>query len=439
MELNPIYQALEHYRAGRLDAAAELCRGLLNHMPDDTATNHLLGVIYFKQGKMHAARELLAFASTCADATPEIYNNLGAVLNALGDQEGALAAFKRAAGYQGGFAAAHNNIAVIQKARGETKEAIDTLRRAVALNPDLAEAKTNLRNVYVDVVPPWHFAMMGDQPRNNAYEAAINRVVAGKRVLDIGTGSGLLSMMAARAGAKSVISCEAVPLIAGRAQEIIAANGFSDRITVINKRSTELAVGVGIAERAQVLVTEIFSGELISEGVLATIEHAHQQLLTPDAMVIPAAASAMGYLVGGPVMEKMLFAGASNGFDLSLFNDFAPPTLPITLEAFPHQILSADTELLRFDLGSKLFPMGNRPLNIMATQHGVCCGIAQWIKLEVDASTRYENRPAVGGDGSGHWPQLLYRFPRLVRVKPGDVLKVNVRHDRKQISVDLVE
>jgi type II protein arginine methyltransferase len=198
-------------------------------------------------------------------------------------------------------------------------------------------------------------------------------------------------------------------------------------------------VGAGIAERAQVLVTEIFSGELISEGVLATIEHAHQQLLTGDAVVIPAAASAMGYLVGGPVIEKMLFSGVSNGFDLSRFNDFAPPVLPITLEAFPHEILSADTELLRFDLTSKLFPMGNRPINIMATQHGVCAGIAQWIRLDLDASTRYENRPALGGDGSGHWPQMLYRFPRLVRVKPGDVLKVNIRHDRKQIAVDLVE
>ncbi len=439
MDLNPIYLAVDHFRAGRLEPAAELCRAILNHTPDDTATNHLLGVIYFKQGKTHAARELLMFASTCADATPEIHNNLGAVLNALGDQEGALASFKRAAGYQPGFAAAHNNIAVIQRARGETKEAIDTLRRAVALNPDLAEAKTNLRNVYVDVVPPWHFAMMGDKPRNDAYEAAITRAVAGKRVLDIGTGSGLLSMIAARAGAKSVITCEAVPMIASRAQDIIAANGLSDRITVVGRRSTELAVGVGISERAQVLVTEVFSGELINEGVLGTIEHAHQQLLTPDAIVIPAAASAMGYLIGGPAIEKMLFAGENNGFDLSMFNDFAPPALPVTLEAFPHEVLSADIELLRFDLNAKMFSMGSRPLNIMATQHGVCAGIAQWIKLDLDSSTRYENRPAPGGHGSGHWPQLLYRFPRLIRVKPGDILKVHVRHDRKQISVDLMQ
>jgi len=294
MELNPIYQALEHYRAGRLDAAAELCRALLNHMPDDTATNHLLGVIYFKQGKMNAARELLAFASTCVDATPEVHNNYGAVLNALGDQEGALAAFKRATGFQPGFAAAHNNIAVIQRARGETKEAIDALRRAVALNPDLAEAKTNLRNVYRDVVPPWHFAMMGDKPRNDAYEAAINRAVAGKRVLDIGTGSGLLSMMAARAGAKSVVTCEAVPLIAARAREIIAANGLSDRITVVDRRSTELATGAGITERAQVLVTEIFSGELISEGVLATIEHATVETLLHTIHAHPTLYEALG-------------------------------------------------------------------------------------------------------------------------------------------------
>ena len=71
----------------------------------------------------------------------------------------------------------------------------------------------------------------------------------------------------------------------------------SDRITVVDRRSSELVTGVGIAERAEVLVTEVFSSGLIHEGVLPTVEHAHQHLLTRNAIVIPAAASAMGYLI----------------------------------------------------------------------------------------------------------------------------------------------
>ena len=92
MNQETIYQALELYRAGQLDPAAELCRSILRRSPDDVATNHLLGVIYSRQGRPAAARDLLAFASASPDATAEIHNNYGAVLNALGDQNAAIAA-----------------------------------------------------------------------------------------------------------------------------------------------------------------------------------------------------------------------------------------------------------------------------------------------------------------------------------------------------------
>ena len=85
--------------------------------------------------------------------------------------------------------------------------------------------------------------MMDDKRRSDSYEAAIRRIVPGKLVLDIGTGSGLLAMMAARAGTAHVMTCETVATIAERARTIIAKNGLADRITVIAKSSTDLVVG----------------------------------------------------------------------------------------------------------------------------------------------------------------------------------------------------
>jgi type II protein arginine methyltransferase len=438
MSQNPIYQALDLFKAGQFEPAAEICRAILARYPDDTATNHLLGVTYFRQGKIQSACEILAKASAARDATAEIHNNYGAVLNALGQTDAAVAAYNRALALQPGYADAYNNLAVIYSAKGQTGAAIETLQRAVALKPKFAEAQTNLRAAYRDVVPGWHFAMMGDKQRNDAYEAAIGRVAKGRRVLDIGTGAGLLAMMAARAGAASVTTCEAVPLIAERAREIIALNGLADRITVVPRRSTELALGVGITQRAEVLISEVFSSGLLHEHVLSTIEHAHQHLLTRNSIIIPAAASAMGYLIGGPVIENMLFVGETNGFDLSPFNDFAPPNLAVMLDGVPHDVLSDDIELLRFDLmKTRMYPMGSRPLSITATRAGTCTGMLQWIKLELDDQNRYENRPSAAAHSSVHWTQILYRFPKLVRVEAGDTVRIVVRHDRRQIYVDL--
>ncbi len=111
----------------------------------------------------------------------------------------------------------------------------------------------------------------------------------GKRVnvLDIGTGTGLLSMMAVRCGADTVTACEAFTPMVSVAKRCIEANGMKDRIQVIPKRSTEIIMGEDMAERANVLVTEVFDTELIGEGAIGTFTHALEHLLTNDCHVIP--------------------------------------------------------------------------------------------------------------------------------------------------------
>ena len=104
------------------------------------------------------------------------------------------------------------------------------------------------------MVPFWHIPMLNDRRRNDAFERAIRAAIekAGKDalVLDIGTGSGLLSMMAARAGARKIVTCERVPVIAETAERIVAANGYDRQINVVNKGSNELVVGRDIPSRA---------------------------------------------------------------------------------------------------------------------------------------------------------------------------------------------
>lgn len=435
MSQDQLQQAFRLYQAGQLEPAVELLRAYLARFPFDAPANHLLGGICYRLGKLDAARDHLMRACSAPGANAEMFNNLGAALNGLGDQTGAIAAYERALAMDPNHAVVLSNLAVVYRAQGEPRRAIAALRRALALNPDLTEAQLNLRNAYRDIVSPWHFPMINDRSRNDAYHAAIARLAPDRRVLDIGTGTGLLAMMAAKAGAASVAACEADPVIADHAREIVALNGLSDRIRVIAKHSTALAIGPDLPRRANLLITETFSSDLLSEGILASLEHAHRELLTENVVVIPRRATAVAHLAGGANIEALLFAGNPHGFDLAPFNDFAPSLLPVTLDNVPHDILSGDFELFSFELRSRNFPVSERMISVPVTRSGVASVLVQWIRLELDDAANYENRPVPNPQAENHWTQILHRLPQPLHVEAGSKVRMIARHNRQQISV----
>ncbi len=90
---------------------------------------------------------------------------------------------------------------------------------------------------------PVHELMLRDRPRVSAYHDAImnnKHLFENKVVLDVGSGTGVLSMFAAKAGAKRVYAVDACPRICGLAEELIKCNGLQDRIRVMNKRVEEI-------------------------------------------------------------------------------------------------------------------------------------------------------------------------------------------------------
>ena len=115
-----------------------------------------------------------------------------------------------------------SNYGVILKDLRKLQEAEFSYRKAIEIKPDFAEAKMNLDLITNHRVPKWHIPMMNDDERNNAYLKAIKSAIKDNEyVLEIGTGSGLLSMMASDAGAKKVITCETSQPIAAAAKRII--------------------------------------------------------------------------------------------------------------------------------------------------------------------------------------------------------------------------
>ena len=142
--------------------------------------------------------------------------------------------------------------------------------------------------------------MLHDTERNQKYSMALKEAidtVHGKglqaNVLDIGTGTGLLAMLAAKHGADSVVTIEAFSPVSHVARDIIEKNGFKNKIQIINKHSTEVSVGAGkdMEQKANILVAEVFDTELIGEGAIKTYNHAHANLMKKDCICVPDSAS----------------------------------------------------------------------------------------------------------------------------------------------------
>jgi predicted nicotinamide N-methyase len=421
-------------KRGETGQAERLIRAALAREPQHPGALYELGRISYRAGNKMAAADCLRKAIASQPDNGRFYNELGGVLIGLGDRQQAFRAFTRAIEINPDDAEAVSNIGAFHLAEGHIVEAVAAFRRATEIDPLQLNARINLDAAIEKAVPPWHFAMMNDAPRNAAYDEAIRRVVPGRSVLDIGTGAGLLAMMAARAGAKSVTSCEQTPWIAAKAREVVAANGLGDRIKLIAKHSTDMRIGQDLSERAEVLVTEVFGTAAINELVIPTVAHAHAQLLRPGATVVPNAASVRAYLAGGPALEGYFFVDRAAGFTISAFNDFARLRMDLRVNCVPHEVLSDDFEVYRLDLRRPPLKPEKWAIEVVATRRGRCFGLVQWLRLDVLEGLVYENRPSPSAPIDG-WGHMLYRFSEPIELDVGDRVRLAVQHNRRTLLI----
>ncbi|KAH9586659.1 hypothetical protein LSM04_004263 [Trypanosoma melophagium] len=139
----------------------------------------------------------------------------------------------------------------------------------------------------VEAVNDFHFAMMNDGPRNAFYESLLRRHVTPETgVLEIGAGSGLLSLLAARCGAKWVVAVEGSAEMARLARANVRANGMEHKVKVLHMLSTELTLR-HLPEPPDVMVSEIFGTMLLGESALDYIVDVRERLLKPNTKIIP--------------------------------------------------------------------------------------------------------------------------------------------------------
>ena len=126
-------------------------------------------------------------------------------------------------------------------------------------------------------------SMIADRTRMGAYETALRRAITpGCIVADLGTGTGMMAMMAARMGAAKVYAIEPGDLIqVGR--ECARANGLADRIEFIQDISTK----VSLTCQVDVIVSDMRGVLPLHHSHLASIADARRRFLKPVGVLIP--------------------------------------------------------------------------------------------------------------------------------------------------------
>lgn len=131
-----------------------------------------------------------------------------------------------------------------------------------------------------------HEEMLKDQVRTRTYQLAIlnnKHLFEGKIVLDVGCGTGILSMFAVQAGAAHVYGVDCSGIIES-AKKIVKDNGMEDKITLIKGKIEEIDLPV---KEVDIIVSEWMGYFLLYESMLNTVLHARDKWLKPGGVIFP--------------------------------------------------------------------------------------------------------------------------------------------------------
>lgn len=295
-------------------------------------------------------------------------------------------------------------------------------------------------------------ALLQDTFRVLSYASALGRHCRGKVVMDLGCGTGILSLLAIQSGARRVIAVEETA-IAELAAEMFRANGCGEQVELHAANSREVV----LEERVDVLVHELIGVDPFEEGLLASVDDARRRFLKPKGRLIPSRlevccaglevvqqTAAKKEKLLRRTQETALTYGLNfkplldciSGLDERLFQipiELGPPN------DFKPRILSEECRLFDLDL--------RRPLDepellgdpeLMISKNGILGGVILYFRACLDRHTRLTTSPDMDRTS---WGWNARHLSRLAGVKKGQRVPLTValrgQQGRPCIRVDL--
>ncbi len=272
---------------------------------------------------------------------------------------------------------------------------------------------------------PVHRWMLRDTERNEAYRRALAHIVKpGDVVLDVGAGTGILSIFAAQAGARRVYAVERTA-IADVARQVIETNGFSSTIEVMHSDLED----VTLPEKVDVIVSEWMGGFGVDENILAPLVMARDRWLKPGGKMVPGRVTAMLAPAFLPEFDEALahWLSRPHGVDLSVIarmttqENFHTQTPPDALVSPPQAMWSHDPLTCSLQVADQSF---TTKLTFKATEQTTLSGLLTWFVAEMGDGTTLSN--AVGSPDT-HWGRSLFPLDRPIEVAAGTQIDIELQ------------
>jgi len=270
-----------------------------------------------------------------------------------------------------------------------------------------------------------HEEMLKDQVRTRTYQNAILQnpdLFKGKIVLDVGCGTGILSLFAAKAGAKHVYGIE-MSSIAEQATQIVLDNNYQQQVTIIRGKVEEVELPV---DKVDIIVSEWMGYLLLYESMLDTVLYARDKWLNQGGLILPDKASL--YLAaiedGEYRNEKIDFWENVYGFDMRCIRKIAM-TEPLVDNVDREQICTQTCRLITIDIMTvqKSDLAFTAPFELRATRNDYIHAIVAWFDVSFTQCHKPLSFTTSPEARNTHWKQTVFYLTDVLTINKGESVK----------------
>jgi len=256
-----------------------------------------------------------------------------------------------------------------------------------------------------------HDMMLSDSIRTQAYQRAIEaNIKEGDVVIDVGTGTGILALFAAKAGAKKVYAIEPTGMI-DLAKQIAERNGFSNRIEFIKAKAEE----VNIPEQVDCIVSEWLGVFTVQENMLPSVASVRDRFLKPEGKMLPETVDLFLSLVEDKELyyEKISrWKKQPYGLD---YTDFAfCQANDVHVTTFnSDNLLSDPIRIINIDMKCAKHSNFKVEKHFKVIRKGICHGLAGWFRAIFPGGIKLNTAP---NQPLTEWRQSFFPIAESVQV-----------------------